>query len=85
MNISRSNDKMIAGVASGLARALNVDATLVRLAFVLITVFAGGGVLLYAVLWVVMPREDGSAIADEGFSKARTWYEEQRGPKPPTH
>lgn len=85
MNITRSNNKMIAGVASGLARALNIDPTLVRLGFVLVSIFAGGGVLLYIVLWVVMPRDDGTAIADEGFSKARTWYEEHHGPKPPTH
>ena len=85
MNISRSNDGMIAGVASGIARSLNVDATLVRLAFVLFTVFGGSGVLLYLVLWAVIPRETGGSVAEEGFRKAKSWYDDRNSPKPPTY
>ncbi|HJE51477.1 MAG TPA: PspC domain-containing protein [Tessaracoccus flavescens] len=85
MNITRSNDGMIAGVAAGLARALNVDATIVRLAFVLITLLGGSGVLLYIIAWVIMPRETGGTIAEEQFRKAKTWYDDRNAPKPPQY
>ena len=50
---------MIAGVAAGLARYLEVDTTLVRLAFVLLTLVPshGLGVLVYVACWIVMPRD----------------------------
>lgn len=48
--------KMIAGVCAGLARELEVPVTVLRLAFVLGTLFGGGiGIIVYLVLWVVMP------------------------------
>lgn len=50
------NDKMIAGVASGVAQYLAIDPVIVRLAFVALC-FTGVGVLLYPVLWLVMPLE----------------------------
>jgi len=50
--------KMIAGVCAGLAREFSVPVTVLRLAFVLGTLFGGGiGIILYLVLWVVMPYE----------------------------
>jgi phage shock protein PspC (stress-responsive transcriptional regulator) len=49
--------RMIAGVCTGLAKYLGVDATIVRLIFVLLALFAAGGVLLYIVLWLIMPME----------------------------
>ncbi len=50
--------KMIAGVCAGLAREFGVPVTVLRLAFVLGTLFGGGiGIILYLVLWVVMPWE----------------------------
>jgi len=56
----RSNsDRMIGGVCGGLARYLNIDSTLVRLFFVLVGLGGEGfGVLLYFILWLVMPAED---------------------------
>lgn len=50
-----SKDKMIGGVAAGVAEYFNIDPTLVRLAFV-ISVFAGGaGVIAYLIMWLVVP------------------------------
>ena len=49
-------DKMIAGVAGGIAQYLAIDPVIVRLAFVALC-FTGVGVLLYPVLWLVMPVE----------------------------
>ncbi len=49
--------KMIAGVCTGLAQYLGVDVTVVRLIFALLALFAAGGVLLYFILWLIMPME----------------------------
>ena len=55
----RSNtDTMLGGVCGGIARYLRLDTTLVRLFFVLLAVGDGIGVLIYLILWLVMPSED---------------------------
>ena len=54
-----TEDRMLAGVAGGLARYLDVDATLVRIAFVVLTVVGGAGVPLYLAAWLLIP-EDGA-------------------------
>jgi len=48
-------EKMIAGVCGGVAEYFNTDPTVVRLLWVLITALGGAGVLLYIILWIVMP------------------------------
>lgn len=54
------NDKMIAGVASGLAEHLSIDTALVRIGF-LLALFAGFGFLLYIILWIAVPAKPYSA------------------------
>lgn len=49
------NDKIIAGVASGLAKYFGIDTTIVRLLFLLLLLPGGLSPLLYLVLWIVMP------------------------------
>lgn len=51
---SRS-DRKIAGVCGGIAEHFGWDPTLVRLGWVLLTLMGGSGVLIYLILWVVMP------------------------------
>jgi phage shock protein C len=53
---SRSN-RMLAGVCGGLAQYFNTDPTLVRVLFVVLAVLGGSGLLIYLVLWVVVPEE----------------------------
>lgn len=53
---SRS-DRMIGGVAGGLADYFEIDSTLVRLVFVLLA-FAGFGILFYLILWLIVPEEN---------------------------
>lgn len=53
---SRKN-KMIDGVCGGFADFFGIDATIIRLLFVLLVVFRGAGVLLYIVACIVIPRE----------------------------
>ena len=57
--LTRSNDDgMVAGVAAGLAEYLDIDPALVRLLFVLLTILGGHGILVYAILWLLMPKEN---------------------------
>jgi phage shock protein C len=54
--LHRSRDeKMVGGVCGGLAEYFGVDPTIVRLLLVIVTLLGGAGVLLYVVLWVIMP------------------------------
>lgn len=48
--------RMIAGVCTGLAQYFNVDPTLVRIIFVILGLLGLGGVVLYLILWLIMPR-----------------------------
>lgn len=54
--LTRSNDRMIAGVCAGLAEYFGLDITVVRVAYALLTVFtAFSGVIVYLILMIVMP------------------------------
>ena len=53
-----SRDAVIAGVCGGLGEYLGFDPVLVRLAFIFFAVFNGFGVVLYLVLWLVLPKEE---------------------------
>ncbi len=56
--VRRSDDKMVAGVCSGVADYLGVDVTLVRVLTVLGAVFGLGSlVVAYVVMWVLVPEE----------------------------
>ena len=52
-------DRKVAGVAGGLARHLDVDPLVLRVAFVVLAFFGGAGLLLYGACWLLVP-EDGS-------------------------
>ena len=57
--LSRSNNKMIGGVCAGIAEYLGLDPTIVRIVWVLLLFFAGFGILLYLILWIIMPKAIG--------------------------
>lgn len=68
-NNSTGNDKrlyrdvdnaQIAGVCSGIANFLNIDVLLVRIIWLLIFFFGGFGLLLYLILWVIIPKANSS-------------------------
>jgi len=56
--LRRSRDQMIAGVCAGLAEYLDIDVTLARVGYVLLSILSAGfpGTLLYIILWIVMPK-----------------------------
>lgn len=51
-------DRLLAGVAGGLARRLDVDPLLVRVGFVVLTAAGGVGLVVYALLWALLPEDD---------------------------
>ena len=53
-----ADDKMLAGVAGGIARCLNADVTLVRVIIAALVLFTGAGAALYVAAWLLIP-EDG--------------------------
>lgn len=61
--LTRSHsDKMIAGVAGGIGQYLNIDAVLIRLVFIGL-VFSGVGLLIYPLLWLIMPEASGASAS----------------------
>lgn len=55
---SRTN-RVIAGVCGGMARSLGWDPTLVRILYVIVSIVSAAfpGILVYVILWLVMPEE----------------------------
>lgn len=47
--------KMLAGVAAGLGEYFDIDVTWVRVIFILMAIFGLAGVLIYIILWIVVP------------------------------
>ncbi|GAD35765.1 hypothetical protein CBF90_10900 [Microbacterium sp. AISO3] len=59
--LERSRDSIVSGVSAGLARHLGVGAGSIRALFVVLTLVAGAGPLLYLWLWVLVPWQPGPA------------------------
>lgn len=78
--VRKTDDKMIAGVAAGTAEYINMDVTLVRVLFAITTIFGGFGLVVYAVMWILVPEEgsDRSVIDDVVDSGSDT-----SAPEPP--
>jgi phage shock protein PspC (stress-responsive transcriptional regulator) len=56
--LSRSaDDRMLAGVAGGIARYLDVDVTLVRVAIAALTLLTGTAAALYVAAWLLIPAD----------------------------
>jgi phage shock protein C len=50
-------DRKLAGVCGGLAQYFNLDATLIRVLFVVLAVLGGSGLVLYVAMWIIVPSE----------------------------
>ena len=53
-----TKDKWLGGVAGGLAHYFDIDSTIVRLIFIVAFFGFGTGLLVYVLLWIVMPASD---------------------------
>src|SRR3954449_10087293 len=65
---------VIAGVAAGIARRLNIDPIIVRVAFVATSVAGGAGLAVYLLAWALMPSLSGAPAPIERIAGRRdTW------------
>jgi|SRR3989304_4150264 len=78
-------DRIVGGVCAGLGEFFQIDSSVIRLIFVLITIFGGGGLLLYLILWLIVPskgsaseitKENINKNADEMKAKAKEFAED---------
>ena len=67
--LMRTNERWVAGVAGGVAYRFGLDPTLVRCAWVVLSLFAGVGLVLYGLAWALLPEEfDGRIHLEEALS-----------------
>jgi phage shock protein PspC (stress-responsive transcriptional regulator) len=66
-------DRVIAGVAGGIAQRFGLSSTLVRLVWVVSVLFGGFGVLVYVILWIALPKGtphiSATQIAQERYAR----------------
>jgi len=85
-------DKIFAGVCGGLADYFDIDATIIRLLFILIIAFGGSGFIVYLLLWLIMPKssnepaiiteEKVKEVAQEIREKAEEFRENMKKEEP---
>ncbi|WP_461187398.1 PspC domain-containing protein [Arthrobacter sp. Z4-13] len=63
--ITRGPDRWIGGVSSGIAHRMGIDPLIVRGVFIVLTLFAGIGVLAYGLAWAFLPEPDGRIHVQE--------------------
>ena len=58
--LTRSNNKLLAGVCGGIAEYCDVDPTLIRIVYAALTIFSAcfPGILLYLVMLIIMPQAE---------------------------
>ncbi len=80
-----TSNKMIAGVASGVANYFNLDPTIVRVLWAVTIVLGGFGLIVYVIMWIVVPeartpaeseRAPAEEAEDSGTEQARPASEE---------
>jgi phage shock protein C len=64
-----ATDKMIAGVCGGVARSFGIDASIVRILAVVLSLFFGGVLVIYIALWLVLPLEEGGPTGFDDLKK----------------
>lgn len=79
--ITRSrSDRMIAGVAGGLAAYFGIDPLFIRIAFIVLALINGLGALLYFALWLIVPNEgslgEGRSTLQEAIAEMQVMVEE---------
>jgi phage shock protein C len=74
------SDRLIAGVAGGIAQRFGFNSTLVRLAWVLSVFFGGFGILVYLILWIALPKGPAHLpairVAEERYARGEISPEE---------
>jgi len=66
-----TKDKMLGGVAGGIAEYFEIDSTLIRVLFILVVFFGGSGIIAYIILWIVVPEQPYTIPNFNSFSSER--------------
>jgi phage shock protein PspC (stress-responsive transcriptional regulator) len=66
------HDRMLAGVAAGIARYLNVDVTVVRILFAVLAVVGGAALPIYLAGWLLIPEDGADQSIAAGWFQPRT-------------
>jgi len=74
-----TDDYIIAGVCGGLADYFNIDSSLIRIIFILLTLFGGGGILIYLILWLVTAKEKGEETEVDREEKIKEFAKDVEG------
>lgn len=51
------HNKILAGVCSGLGDYFNIDPVIIRLLWVVLSIFGGAGILIYIIAWIIIPEK----------------------------
>ncbi len=62
-----TDDRLVGGVSAGLARHLDIDPVIVRIAFAVLTFVGGAGIILYVAAWFLLPSDSGPSVAADWF------------------
>ena len=72
------SDRVLGGVCGGLGEYFDIDPTLIRLGFLLLTISSfGSGLILYLIAWLIIPSEGDIQVVEEG-SEAESESVEER-------
>jgi phage shock protein C len=75
-----AKQRVIGGVAGGLAEYFDIDPVIVRLVFVIVALAGGGGLLVYIILWIVLPENTAQKYSFQdtqpGFRPAEPFVKE---------
>lgn len=66
--VRRTDDRVVAGVAGGLADVFRIDPVLVRIGFVVLAFAGGAGIVAYLALWLLTPEVEGGAAPVDATS-----------------
>lgn len=64
-----SSNRVLGGVAAGIAQYFDLDPTIVRILFIILLLFGGSGLLLYIILWLVMPSGSRQTISEASIKE----------------
>ena len=78
-------DKVIGGVCGGLAKSMHTDPFLIRLIFAILFIFAGGGILIYIILWIALPEEPMPFFDSSGPASEQEANQGTVNPEPPAY
>lgn len=62
-----TDDRLVGGVCTGLARHLDIDPVIVRIVFAVLTFVGGAGIIMYVAAWFLLPSDSGPSVAADWF------------------